>query len=81
MGPCYANGFWFFAFHLDVNVAIKYDWELILTDLVPLGEVGVEIIFAGKYGTPSDGGVNSQPKFDRHVYGFFIQNGQNTGQA
>ena len=44
MDTCQSDPF-FIAVHLQVNVAVDAEGQLVLTDLVAFGKVGVEVIF------------------------------------
>ena len=52
-----------------------------LTDLIALGQVRVEVIFAIEDGAFSDAGTDAQTKLDRVADSFLVQHGQHAGHA
>jgi hypothetical protein len=76
---CQTHGL-FSAIDIDGQRTAVHDRQLELTDLVALGQIGVEIVLARKDRTLSDLGADSKAEFDRADYGFAVQYRQYAGQ-
>jgi hypothetical protein len=57
----------------NVDVAMRAHRQLVLADLIALGQVGIKIIFAGENAFASNFTVSRQSRFDRELDNFFIQ--------
>ncbi len=68
-------------FQSDVQVALADNRQLHLADLVALGQVGVEVVLAGKHVVLPDFGIHRQAELDGHAHGFLVQHRQNAGHA
>ena len=66
-------------FNLDEPVGGEREFEL--GDLVALGKVGVEIIFAGEAGVFVDGAVEGERGAAGHFDDALVQDGKSAGQA
>ena len=55
--------------------------QFILRNLISLGQVGIEIIFACKHGTAGHSGIDRQPKFHRHAHCLGIEHRQHAGET
>ncbi len=67
--------------HLDVQSAVLTDGQLELGNLVALGQVGIEVVFAGEAVVPVQGGIRGQPQPDRKFHHPAVQNRQGSGHA
>ena len=61
---------------LDEQLAVLDDRQLVLADLVALGQVRVEVVLAREDRTRRHGGVDGQPEHGRHAHDFFVEHGQ-----
>ena len=80
MGAGDADSFCAAVFHFNIQRAVGDDGQFVLTDLVALGQVGVEIILAGEHRARRHRGLHGQAELGRHAHRFFIQHRQHTGQ-
>ena len=65
----------------DLNAAVPADGEVELADLVRLGKIGVEIIFAVEFVVARDLAVERESRFCRVFHNRLIQRGQNARHA
>ena len=65
----------------DFDVADGGEWELELGNLISLGKVGVEIIFAGEARMFVNGAVEGEGCAGRHLDDALVQDRQRAGQA
>src|SRR5687768_9179274 len=69
------NPYLFYAcFRFDLDSPIRGEWLIVLRDLVALGEVRVEVIFACENTFGVDFAIERQPDSDRQLDGFFVEN-------
>ena len=66
---------------LDIEPAADADRLFELGDLVALGEVGVEVVLAGKDRALGDGAVGGQAGHDREFDDLLVQHRQSAGEA
>ena len=69
------------AVDLDVQVPVGGDGQLVLRDLVALGQVGVKVVFAGEAAFRFDGAVGCQGHFDGVVHHLSVQHRQHAGHS
>ena len=69
------NGFLFVA-DKERHLATLNDWDFKLTDLIALGQVWVEIIFAGKNTLLCNVRTHRQAQFNGALYSTFVHDGQ-----
>ena len=81
VGAGHANGFAAAVFQLDGDFTHADNRQFILTDLIALGEIGIEIILARKHRHRRNLGVDRQAELDRHCHHLRIQYRQHTRQA
>ncbi len=65
----------------DEQFAVLDDRQLILADLVALGQVRIEVVLAGEYRTRRDRRVNGESELRGHAHNFGVQNRQDAGIA
>ena len=68
-------------FEEDGHGAVLNHRQLVLADLVALGQVRVEVVLAGKHRTGRNGGAYSQAETNSHADGFAVQDRQHAGVA
>lgn len=68
-------------FQGDIQVALADDRQVHLADLVPLGQVRVEVVLAREHVALADFGINGQAEHARHAHGFLVQHRQYAGHA
>ena len=73
--------FAFTIFEVDVQPAMLADRQLELGDLVALGQVRVEIVFACEDRAWCDLAVGRQAGFNGKLYDLLVEDGQGAGQA
>ena len=73
-----ADGFARAVFQEDVYLARADDGDFELGDLVALGQVGIEVVFAGEDGAAVDLGVGGQAEFHRHGHNPLVQHRQHS---
>ncbi len=56
-----------------------HDGQFVLTDLITLGQVGIEVILAREHRAPCHGGAHRQTELDRHAHDFGIQHRSTPG--
>ena len=61
------------AIHFDVDVAAGADGQLVLANLITLGQIRVEVILAGEDARPRDFTVGRQTGFDGEFDDSFVQ--------
>jgi hypothetical protein len=66
---------------MNINIAIRRQGQFILGDLIPLGEVGVEIIFSGKLTVRGNPAASGQGRAQSKLQDLLVENGQASGQA
>ena len=76
----FANGL-FAHFQEERHLAALHYGDLKLADLVALGQVGVEVVFARKNAALGDVRVDGQAEFDGSFYGADVHHGQRAGQG
>ena len=57
-----------------------HDRNFKLADLIALGQIGVEIVFAGKDAALGHMRIDGQPKFDGTLHSAHVHDGQRAGQ-
>lgn len=65
----------------DVQVALADNRQLHLADLITLGQVRVEVVFARKDVVLNDLGINGQAEHHGHAHGFFVEHRQHARHA
>ena len=55
--------------------------QLVLTDLITLGQIGVEVVFAREYRTPGDVAAHREPEANRPLDRTLVEHRQHTGQC
>ncbi len=65
----------------DVDVAVLGEGLVELGDLIALGQVGVEVVFAGEDGAFADLAVESERGEGGELNGAAVEDGQRTGEA
>ena len=71
----------FLAVVIDLDPAVGGEREFVLRDLVALGQIGIEIIFAGEARMFVNGAVQGERGAHGHFHGALVQNRQRAGQA
>ena len=66
---------------LDFQPAILGQRLIVLRNLISLGQVGIEVILAGKTRPGIDGAVQRQRRLHRHGHGFPVQHRERAWQA
>ena len=69
------------AFMIDLDPAICGEGQLVLRDLVALGQIGIEIVFAGEARMLVDGAIQGERGAHGQFDSAFVQNRQRAGQA
>src|ERR1700693_4378023 len=62
--------------HVELEVSIFADWQVVLRDLISLRKIGVEVVLAIKLGEGSDLAVERQGCADRLLHCFFVDDGK-----
>ena len=60
----------------DVHVTLANHRQLVLADLVTLGQIRIEVVLAREHRTRRDLGIDGQPEFHRHAHGFAVEHRQ-----
>ena len=63
-------------FEHDVETAAGDYGQLVLADLIALGQVGVEVVLARKHRATGDVSAHCQTELDRHAHGLAIEHRQ-----
>ena len=69
------------AVHIDVQVALDGDGQFVLGYLVSLGQVGIEVVFAGKPAVRRNGAVGGQGHAQGVVHDLAVEYRQHPGHA
>src|SRR5207248_5955553 len=67
--------------NFDIEKAAGGKRQFVLRDLVALGQVRVEIVFAGKARTLMDGAVQGERGAHSHFDGALVENGKSAGET
>ena len=70
-----------FLVHDDVQMTMLAQWNIILGNLIGLGQVGIHVVFPIHFGNGVDGAVGDQAGHDGVPHGLAVQLGQGAGQA
>ena len=66
---------------IDLDPAIRCEGKFVLGDLIALGQIGIEIIFAGEARMFVDGTVQGKRGAHGQFDGAFVQNWQRAGET
>ena len=69
------------AVQLDVDVAAGADRQLVLANLIALGQIRIKVILAGENARPRDFAMGRQTGFDGEFDDSFVQHRQNAGKT
>ena len=72
MNTGYANPF-VLAVNVNIHMASKADRQLELADLIPLWQVGIEVVLSGKDVRGANAAVGGKPRHDGKLYNLTIQ--------